>query len=290
MPELPEVELVRRTLAPQVCGRQIRALITTHDRNLFLTRPEVLRRRLAGRRIAKLERKGKYLLVGLDDQQCLVLHLGMTGQLFITDQDCTSQPAPLQRRALRAAARAPAADPHIHLRVVFADGGPELRFRDARKFGKVLLLRPGQRHARLEKLGMDALAASGVDLHAASRKRTVWIKNLLLDQSVLAGVGNIYADEALFLSGIRPTRRAARLTRTQCDVLVRALRRVMLASIQRGGTTVSDYLNADGRRGSYQAQLRVYGRAGEPCRRCGSPIVRRVLSQRSAHYCRHCQR
>ena len=175
------------------------------------------------------------------------------------------------------------------LRVAFADGGPELVFRDARKFGKVLLLRPGQRHARLAKLGVDALEASGAGLFDACRKRTAWIKTVLLDQSVLAGVGNIYADEALFLSGIRPNRRAARLTRRQCDVLVRALRRVMLDSIQRGGTTVSDYLNADGRRGSYQTALRVYGRAGEPCPKCGSPIVRRSLNQRSAHYCRHCQ-
>jgi formamidopyrimidine-DNA glycosylase len=290
MPELPEVELVRRTLLPQVCGRQIRALIAVDDRNVFLTRPRVLQRRLAGRRIAKLEREGKYLLLALDDQQCLVLHLGMTGQLFIAAADGTSQPRRVRRGPQRPAVRAPAVDPHTHLRVVFADRDPELRFRDARKFGKVLLLRPGEHHARLSKLGVDALEASGADLYAATRKRSAWIKNLLLDQSVLAGIGNIYADEALFRSGIRPTRRAAQLTRAQCDALVGAVRRVMLASIRRGGTTVSDYLNADGRRGSYQAALRVYGRGGEPCRRCASPIVRRVLSQRSAHYCRRCQK
>ena len=289
MPELPEVELVRRTLIPQLCGRQIHVLAAKHDQNFFLTPPVVLQRRLAGRRIAGLQRKGKYLLLVLDDHQLLVLHLGMTGQLFMADADCSSPSGRVRRGSPRRAVRLPAADPHIRLRVAFADGGPELVFRDARKFGKVLLLRPGQRHARLAKLGVDALEASGAGLFDACRKRTAWIKTVLLDQSVLAGVGNIYADEALFLSGIRPNRRAARLTRRQCDVLVRALRRVMLDSIQRGGTTVSDYLNADGRRGSYQTALRVYGRAGEPCPKCGSPIVRRSLNQRSAHYCRHCQ-
>jgi formamidopyrimidine-DNA glycosylase len=274
MPELPEVEVVRRKLVRRVQGRQIRAVLTTRDSHFFATKPRTLKHRLVGRRITSLYRAGKYLLAGLDDGQRLVLHLGMTGQLFTS----------------LAGRQSSAPDRHTHLRIEFADAGPELWFRDARKFGRVLLLGPSETSPRLSKLGTDALTASGEALFAATRKRKASIKNLLLDQSVLAGVGNIYADEALYRAGIRPTRRAGTLSRRSCHLLVEAIRRAMEESIRAGGTTVSDYVTADRRRGTYQNRLRVYGREGEACPRCKGPIKRVVLGGRSAHYCPRCQK
>jgi formamidopyrimidine-DNA glycosylase len=269
MPELPEVEVTRRMLEPLLVGRTIAAVQATAPSYFFLTPPAVLRRRLPGRRVEALERVGKYILARLDGGFRLLLHLGMTGEIF-----------------REGAARA---DGHTHLRLRFADGGPAVLFRDERKFGKVQLLAPGQQSPRLSRLGVDALALRADALHAAARRRRVPIKTLLLDQSVLAGVGNIYADEALFLARIRPTRPAGRVTREEAALLVRALKRVLRRSIVAGGTTISDYIRPDGQDGTYQDERRVYGRAGEPCPRCKMPIRRRVLGQRSAHFCARCQ-
>ena len=180
-------------------------------------------------------------------------------------------------------------DRHTHLRLRFEDDGPDVFFRDARKFGKVQLMRPDARSDRLERLGPDALTARGSALFEAVRKRRVAIKSLLLDQAVLAGVGNIYADETLFLAGVRPTRPGRRVTRAECDKIARAIRRVLRRSIVTGGSSISDYVQPDGSEGAYQDERRVYGREGEPCPRCRTRIRRRVLGQRSSHYCPSCQ-
>ena len=291
MPELPEVEVTRRRLAPVLVGRTIRRVWTTGQSYLFLTPPARLRRCLTGRTIRALGRRGKYLLAGFEDGSRLVVHLGMTGQLFA--QGAASP------RLLSASARASLRpeeqirfrpDAHTHLRLGFDDGRPDVLLRDVRKFGKVLWLGPGERHERLERLGVDALRLRGVDLVAATRGRRVAIKSLLLDQAVVAGSGNIYADEALFLSGVRPTRPAGRVSRAECDRIARALRRVMRRSIETGGASISDFVGPDGSDGHYQDERRVYARAGEPCRCCGARIRRVVLGQRSAHYCPCCQR
>jgi len=290
VPELPEVEVTRRKLEPHVLGRTIRAVLTTRPSVFFLTPPHVLRRELPGHRISVLRRFGKYLVAELDDERRLVLHLGMTGQLFAHR---AAVPAILARPPSRGAPRAaplPAPDRHTHLRLQFTDAGPEVWFRDTRKFGRVRLLARVQADPRLDKLGTDALQARGLDLFEACHRRRIPIKVLLLDQTVLAGVGNIYADEALFAAGIRPTRRACRLTRSDCDRVVAALRRIMHRSIRSGGTTVSDYLDPDQRFGRYQLALRVYGRSGEPCWHCREPVSRLVLGQRSTHFCRCCQK
>jgi len=290
MPELPEVEVTRRRLEPLLVGRTIESVRTTAPSYFFLTPPATLRRALAGRRVEKLERRGKYLVATLDDASRLLLHLGMTGQLFSS--------AVTSPRLLRASARAILApeaqarftpDEHTHLRIAFADGGPEVWMRDARKFGKVQWLAPGASSERLDRLGEDALAASGAALFAASRQRRVAIKNLLLDQAVLAGTGNIYADEALCGAGVRPARAAGRTTRAECDRIARALVRVLERSIETGGSSISDYVAPDGSDGAYQDERRVYARAGEPCHACGARIRRIVLGQRSAHYCPRCQ-
>lgn len=288
MPELPEVEVTRLRIRPLLVDRKIESLRTTRPSYFFLTAPARLRRALTGRQVRRLDRLGKYLVASLDDESRLLLHLGMTGQLF--SSEATSV------RLLRSAGLAPGAqqrfrpDAHTHLRFLFADAGPEVWFRDARKFGKVLWLAPGEDSERLTRLGVDALAAQGNDLFRASRKRAVAVKNLLLDQSVIAGAGNIYADEALFGAGVRPTRRAGRLTRVECDALIDALQRVLRRSIETGGSSIRDYIGPDGADGGYQDERQVYARGGEPCSRCATPIQRIVIGQRSAHYCPSCQR
>jgi formamidopyrimidine-DNA glycosylase len=292
MPELPEVEVTRRQIAPLLLGRRISKILTTVPSYFFLTPPEELRRALRRRRFVALERVGKYLIGRLDSGDRVLLHLGMTGQLFVagvasvrllSSTRGASLPPESQLRAFRP-------DRHTHLRLRFDDRGPELLFRDVRKFGKVQLLRPGERSARLELLGVDALAARGRNLYEHAAKRRIPIKSVLLDQSVLAGVGNIYADEALFLAGVRPTRRASSLSCGECERIVRALRRVLRRSIETGGSSISDYVQPDGTDGAYQDERRVYARAGEPCTRCGALILRRVIGQRSSHYCPRCQR
>ena len=290
MPELPEVEVTRRRIAPVLVGRTFAAVRTTKPSYFFLTPPERLRHALEGRTVHSLARLGKYLLAEIDGGARLLLHLGMTGQLFSSDAASV--------RLLSAATRAALApeqqlrfepDAHTHLRLAFADAGPQVFFRDVRKFGKVQLLAPGEPSERLAKLGVDALELTGEALFAATRGRVVAIKSLLLDQSRVAGAGNIYADESLFLAGVRPTRRAGRVTRAECERIAAALRRVLLRSIETGGSSISDYVAPDGSDGAYQAERRVYAREGEACAECGATIKRIVIGQRSAHYCPTCQ-
>ncbi|HEY3237793.1 MAG TPA: bifunctional DNA-formamidopyrimidine glycosylase/DNA-(apurinic or apyrimidinic site) lyase [Polyangiaceae bacterium] len=270
MPELPEVEVVRRRLRSALVGRVITRVRTGPPSPFFLTSPAVLRRRLQGRTPTALHRHGKYLIVPLDDGSRMVWHFGMTGQLLTSTE-----------RAL---------DVHTHLALFFADGDPAVLFRDARKFGRCALLEPGEKSERLDRLGPDALRASAETLFHAARRRRIPLKALLLNQSVLAGVGNIYADETLYVAGFRPTRKARRLTLEDWHALTRALRTVLRRSIRSGGTTISDYVQPDGRPGAFQNQHRVYARQGLPCAACGTLIRRVVIAQRSAHYCPVCQR
>lgn len=274
-------------------GRTIAQVTTTAPSYFFLTPPDKLRKRLAGRRAQQLRRVGKYLVLDLDDGASVLLHLGMTGQLFFS-----GEPSLRLLSALRGVSLSPeqqkqpgfVPDAHTHLVLQFRDDGPQLYFRDVRKFGKVEWLAKGALSARLDKLGVDALIATGDDLFAAARKRRIAIKTVLLDQSVLAGVGNIYADEALFLAGVHPARRADRVKEAQCAALVEAVQRVMLRSIETGGSSISDYVRPDGERGRYQDERNVYSRTAEPCRVCGTLIKRRVLGARSTHFCPTCQR
>lgn len=290
MPELPEVEVTRCRIEPFLVGRKIARLRATRPSYFFLTPPATLRRRLAGRTTEQLVRRGKYLVAELDDSSRLLLHLGMTGQLFAEGASSVRLMSVSASSAL-----APGTQPrfrpdlHTHLHFEFADGGDGVFFRDARKFGKVQLLAPGERSDRLDRLGTDALEITGRELFEATRRRKVAIKNLLLDQTVIAGTGNIYADEALFLAGVRPRRRAERVTRAECGALAEAVQSVMRRSIETGGSSISDYVAPDGSDGRYQDERRVYARKGLPCLRCGTPIRRIVIGQRSAHYCPSCQ-
>jgi formamidopyrimidine-DNA glycosylase len=290
MPELPEVEVTRQKLSPALVGRRVDRVLTTSPSYFFITPPDELRDGLEGRQIESLVRLGKYLVAGLSGGGRLLLHLGMTGQLFVEGTASV--------RLLSATVRASLApedqpvfeaDRHTHLSLCFSDDGPRVFFRDVRKFGKVQLLAADEACARLSKLGPDALQVEGEDLFRASRKRVVAIKSLLLDQSVIAGSGNIYTDEALFLAGVRPTRRAGRVTLRECAAIAEATRAVMLRSIETGGSSISDYIAPDGADGGYQDERRVYARTGEVCTQCDAVIKRVVVGQRSSHYCPKCQ-
>ncbi len=291
MPELPEVEVTRRRIAPLVVGRSVRALTTTPPSYFFVTPPSQLKRRLIGRRVDALTRHGKYLFCLLDDGSRLMLHLGMTGQLFGAGATSVRLLSTTSRAALAPERQVGfCADQHTHLIFHFNDPGPDVLFRDVRKFGKVLWLGAGATHPRIDKLGVDALLAQPSDVQARAGKRRAPIKSVLLDQAVLAGVGNIYADEALYLAKIHPNRPALKLTKRDWQRLIEAAQQVMRRSIELGGSSISDYVQPDGSDGAYQDERQVYARENQACRACGRLIQRLVIAQRSSHFCPGCQR
>jgi formamidopyrimidine-DNA glycosylase len=273
MPELPEVETVRRGLMRHVIGRRI-ARVRVHETRL---REPVDAARLeslaTARRIACVERRAKYLLLRLDDGGALLLHLGMTGRLGLE----------------------PAAAPHgSHLHVVLSlDGGLELRFHDPRRFGLVAALAPDEvaSDRRLVGLGVEPLSrqCTGAHLHALARGSRRAVKSFLMDAGRVVGVGNIYASESLFVAGVRPRRAAGRVTAAEWARLAAAMKRVLRAAIRQGGTTMRDFRALDGEGGYFQVRLHVYDRAGEPCLECRTPIRRLVLGGRSTFYCPRCQ-
>jgi formamidopyrimidine-DNA glycosylase len=292
LPELPEVEVIRRDLVPKVVGRAIESAKLTEPR---LTRrrgaPQDVAAALAGRTVTALRRRGKCLLFELSGAQTLVVRLGMTGQLRWAEGGDSFVP-----------------DSHTHAQLVFgpppavasmpaggsvstAPGAPGVLFyRDVRKFGELVLLSTAEVERAL-RLGPEPLdpAFGPEDLFRLCRAE-VRIKTRLLDQARLAGVGNIYADEALFRARIRPTRRARSITRDEAARLVRALRAVLEAGIRHRGSSFSDYRDAAGRPGRFVRLHRVYQRQGRPCPRCGTPIRRITLGQRGTHFCPACQR
>ncbi len=273
MPELPEVETIRRMLQSTVRGRSIRSVRTSRLK-LRSGIPRGLQSKLAGRRIREVRRAGKYLLLDLDAGRTLIAHLGMSGRwLFF--------PAP-PHPAL----------PHVHLRLAFGDGS-QLWFQDARRFGLLRLVATSDaaRDPTLASLGPDPLAPplTGETLRARARGARASVKSLLLDQRRLAGLGNIYASEVLFRAGVDPRRRAARLRAPEWEAIAAAVVEVLGEAIERMGTTFSMYRTLWGEPGGFADRLRVYDRAGLPCRRCGASIRRIVQGQRATFYCPACQ-
>lgn len=290
MPELPEVEVTRRAIEPLLAGRRIARVRTTGPSYFFLTPPDELRRGLTGCTTRTLLRRGKYLVAELDSGQRLLIHLGMTGQLFSSAARSPRLLSAARRLALDPLAQSRfAPDEHTHLQLAFDDGGPEVWLRDVRKLGKVRLLAPGDPEPRLERLGADALAATADALFQATRRRTCPTKSLLLDQAVVAGLGNIYADEALFRAGIFPATPACELAPGDCRRLVAAWKAVLRRAIAAGGSSIDDFFGPDGRDGRYQDERKVYARTGEPCLRCHTPIERVDLGGRGTHFCPRCQ-
>ena len=281
MPELPEVETIVRDLRPQLAGRRIESVQLTRDpaiRGRLVRHPNPTRfvRRLRGRTIRSVERRGKYLVMPLDkDGERLVVHLGMTGHLRVWEPE----EAPVK---------------HTHFRALL-DSGLELRYDDPRQFGRLLLgtqeeLVAGRAFpARLgpEPIHGD-LTEAEFDKIVKSRRRP--IKSALLDQSFLAGVGNIYADEACFRAGIRPSRWTHRLTARERRALYSAIQEVLENSIAARGSSIINYVDAFGVRGANQEKLLVYGRSGEPCITCGTPLQGTRLAGSGTVYCRKCQR
>ncbi|MGH8441582.1 MAG: bifunctional DNA-formamidopyrimidine glycosylase/DNA-(apurinic or apyrimidinic site) lyase [Nevskiaceae bacterium] len=269
MPELPEVETIRRGIAPHVVGRTIQRVVV-RERRLRWPVPADFARRLEGRRIEGTDRRGKYLILDLGGDR-LILHLGMSGRLLLL-------------------ARGHALRKHDHLDFEL-DGDLLLRLNDPRRFGAALLWPAGQPHALLEHLGPEPFSDGfhAQYLFDLSRGRSAPVKNFLMDGRVVAGVGNIYAVEALFRAAIRPMRQAGRVTRAEYRKLVKAVRKVLGDAIDAGGTTFRDFRNSDGNPGYFAQKLFVYDRAGEPCRRCKTPIRRVVIGQRSSYYCSACQ-
>jgi formamidopyrimidine-DNA glycosylase len=269
MPELPEVETTRRGIAPYVEGQKVTA-VRLYDRRLRWPVPEDLEERLVGRRVDRVDRRSKYLLFRLGTDT-LLIHLGMTGSLRVYKDR-------------------PARRLHDHVDFEFANGFL-LRYHDPRRFGAVLWSAGGI-HPLLKRLGPEPLGADFDPDHLfrATRKRTAAIKLALMDSRVVVGVGNIYANEALFRAGIRPTRAASRISSVRLRRLRDAVRETLAAAIAKGGSTLRDYVGSDGTAGSFQLQYFVYGREGQPCRVCGTPIRSVRLGGRATSFCPRCQR
>lgn len=270
MPELPEVETTRRGIAPFLTGETIRVLDVREARLRWPVDPG-LNARLRGTRIEAVDRRAKYLIVRTT-RGSLLWHLGMSGSLrIITD------------------GRAP--DRHDHLDLVL-DSGHCLRFNDPRRFGFLLWTEaPVAEHPRLVTLGPEPLSDTfnGDRLYRRSRGRRASVKAFLMDAATVVGVGNIYASEALFEAGIHPRRPAGRVGRARYEALVVAVKRILAAAIEQGGTTLRDFSDSEGRPGYFSQSLAVYGHEGEPCPACGAPVGREVIGQRSTFFCPRCQ-
>jgi formamidopyrimidine-DNA glycosylase len=277
MPELPEVETIRRGLEPLITGRRV-VEVTVRDRRLRRPIAVGALRRLRGARLLAVHRRSKYLLVHADSGDSILLHLGMTGRLWVTT-------AAGPRR------------PHEHVVFTF-DDGRELRFADPRRFGMVEVVPTARlsRHPRLRGLGPEPVG-DGLDADAlaevfffATRGRRKPVKNFLMDTRTVAGVGNIYACEALHRAGLHPRRAVGRIARPRWTRVVVAVRQVLVEAIEAGGTTLRDFANAEEEAGYFSVRLRVYDREGKACLRCRSVVRRIVQSGRSTFYCPRCQR
>ncbi len=272
MPELPEVETVVRTLRPAIVGRTVGRIRLLWGPLLRRGTPRELKA-LEGRTISAVERRGKMVLVEFEGGALLVFHLKMTGQLFVSNGDESP-------------------DKHLRLVIGFRDGGGELRFRDIRKFGFMLCI--GGEEAcscpELGSLGPEPLETSPKAFARLFAGRGAAIKALLLDQTVVAGIGNIYADESLFDARIHPTTRAADLKGEDLERLGRSVRAILRRSIKAGGSTIRNYVDGEGRTGSFQNMHKVYGHEGEPCPVCGMAIERIRVAGRSSFFCPVCQK
>ncbi|MBN3562629.1 bifunctional DNA-formamidopyrimidine glycosylase/DNA-(apurinic or apyrimidinic site) lyase [Aliamphritea spongicola] len=270
MPELPEVETTRRGIEPHIVGQQVDQLIVRQPK-LRWPVPEQLSDYLKGKVIESVQRRGKYLLLNTD-QGAAMYHLGMSGSLYMVSAD---QP--------------PAYHDHVDL---VLKNGMALRLTDPRRFGSLLWQARGEQHELLVKLGPEPLsdAFDADHLQAACAGRKVAIKQLVMNSAVVVGVGNIYANEALFAAGIHPKRAAGRISRQRIEQLVVEIKRILAAAIEQGGTTLKDFIGGDGKPGYFKQELSVYGRGGEACVRCDTPLTEIRLGQRSTVFCPNCQR
>lgn len=271
MPELPEVETTLRGIEPHLAGHKVQDVVIRHP-HLRWPVPKNLPQLLRGQVIRKLQRRAKYLLVEFD-HGTLILHLGMSGSLRILPAGTADVK-------------------HDHFDLVL-DNGKLLRLRDPRRFGAVLWHEGDiADHPLLSQLGPEPLENhfDAKHLYRATRQRSAAIKLVIMDNHVVVGVGNIYANEALFRAGIRPTLAAGKLSQPRCAKLVETIKQVLQEAIAQGGSTLRDFIHSDGSSGYFQQHYFVYGRTGEPCRKCGTPIKQIKQGQRSSFYCPQCQK
>ncbi|GAB3984260.1 bifunctional DNA-formamidopyrimidine glycosylase/DNA-(apurinic or apyrimidinic site) lyase [Actinoallomurus acanthiterrae] len=276
MPELPEVEVVRRGVERWVVGRTVRSAEVLHPRaaRRHVEGPADLAVRMTGRTVTAARRRGKYLWLPVGDDEALLAHLGMSGQLIVDDPE-----------------RPP--EKHLRARFTFADGGPDLRFIDQRTFGHLMLAPTVDDVPEpIAHIAPDPLedAFDEETFYRALRRRHTGVKRALLDQSLISGVGNIYADEALWLARLHWARPTETLTRPEVTRLLTGVREVMAAALKAGGTSFDSlYVNVNGESGYFERSLNVYGRRDEPCARCGGPIRRDAFMNRSSFTCPTCQ-
>ena len=270
MPELPEVETSRRGISPWILNQQVCGVIV-RDGRLRWPIPEDIDQKLSGQIIQSVERRAKYLLFGTRAGTAM-LHMGMSGSLRIID---AGEPA----------------GKHDHVDICFSSG-KALRFRDPRRFGCLLWSRDPFKHVLLRSLGPEPLSEDfdGEYLRQISGRRRVSIKQFIMNGTVVVGVGNIYASEALYVAGIHPRRRADRISAMRMARLAGAIKSVLQSAIDAGGTTLRDFHDSDGEPGYFRQKLQVYGRDGQACRRCRRPVSAVVLGQRSTFYCKNCQK
>ena len=271
MPELPEVETIVRGLRKSVLNKKIKAIEIIPSR-VLQNSPAYLKRNLSGRKITKVNRRGKYIILHLSGGNLILIHLGMTGNLFYSDKSI-----PLSK--------------HDCIEIKFSDSSI-LRFSDIRKFGKFKLAKssPQKKLDDLRELGPEPLEISKDAFIRLLQKRKGKIKPVLLNQKVIAGIGNIYADEALFEAKIHPEEKACDLSPDRLIRLHQAVKRILKKAIKAGGSSVDDYLDLEGEKGFFQLHHKAYGREGKPCPRCKTKIKRIVLNQRSSHFCPKCQK
>lgn len=270
MPELPEVEITRQGISPAVVGRTIQKVVI-RNRQLRWPIPKDIEGKLLLQTIQQIQRRGKYILFDCGSG-FVILHLGMSGSLCYRPTESAYKK-------------------HDHFILDF-DSGVSLRLCDPRRFGCVLWSQQPLEHPLLRDLGPEPLSEqfSADYLYRMSRKRKVALKNFIMNSKVVVGIGNIYASEALFESGIRPGMAAAKLSKSQAQSLVSAAKLVLQNAIAAGGTTLRDFSSANGKAGYFQQQLKVYGRKGEACLNCGNKIRSKLIGQRSSFYCPHCQK
>jgi len=267
LPELPEVETVCRTIRPHLVGRRIER-VEVRERRLRRPVDPDLAARLTGRVIADVRRRAKYVLIDVGEGEDWAVHLGMSGRLCVGDP-----PSDLS---------------HVHVVVSF-DRGPGLYYRDPRRFGLMILAKEGE---GLGELGVEPLGehfSAELLWRLRKRHRRLAVKSLLMDARRIVGVGNIYANEALFEAGIRPGRRYGRVTRAEVERLAEAVPAVLRRAIESGGSSLLDYRDGEGREGGFQGSFRVYDRVGEPCQACGALIRGRIVGGRGSYYCPRCQ-
>lgn len=269
MPELPEVETTVRALRPPLVGRTFTEVRNYWPRHIVTPSLLELQRRIRGRTILTINRRAKYLVFSLTDGETLIIHLKMSGHLAVVDSDTP---------------------PDKHAHTIFGlDNGQELRFRDTRKFGRVYLVQdPAEILDHLGPEPLERTFTAGV-LQARLHNRKRVLKPLLLDQTFVAGIGNIYADEALYYAGLHPERRSDSLSTAEIKALHGAIQRVLKLGIEREGASIDQYVKPDGSKGDMQNAVAVFRRTGEPCYHCGTLIQRIKLGGRSTHFCPTCQ-